>query len=481
MRASFNWLVFGLLIGLSTMASAQQAELQDVRLWATPDKTRVVFDLAGQTKPDLFLIDNPLRLVVDLPDARALPRVTRDRGGDGLITRMRTGIRHGTDLRVVLDLAGKVEPKSFMLDPDADHGHRLVVDLRSAGGSSAPVITASRSTGASSAQSTAQASANAMAQVADAPARREPKARSEPVARTPERPSKNIVIVIDAGHGGKDPGAHGKGGTREKDVVLQIARRLKTMVDEQPNMRGVLTRDGDYYVGLRDRMVKARKAKADLFISIHADAAPGGSHATGASVYALSHHGATSEHARWLARRENAADLVGGVSLKDKDDSLASFMLDLSQSASIEASLDAGERVLDQLDGLGPLHKSRVQQAGFMVLKSPDIPSFLVETAFISTPSEERQLASSSYQRQLASAMLRGIKGYFASYRPSTIIARAQVHTVRRGETLSEIAQQYGVSLGLLREANGLNGSNIRVGAELQIPAPDNQQVAGLR
>ena len=485
MRASLTWLVFGLLTGLSITAAAQQAKLQDVRLWATPEKTRVVFDLAGQTKPDLFLIDNPLRLVVDLPDARALPRVSGELSGDGLIKGMRTGIRRGTDLRVVLDLAGKVEPKSFMLDPDADHGHRLVVDLRPAGGAPAPVVAAARTPARSAADSnglsTAQASANAMASVADPPAARAPRARTEPVARTPVRPSKDIVIVIDAGHGGKDPGALGKRGTHEKDVVLQIARRLKDMVDEQPNMRGVLTRDGDYYVGLRDRMVKARKAKADLFISIHADAAPGGSHATGASVYALSHHGATSEHARWLARRENAADLVGGVSLKDKDDSLASFMLDLSQSASIEASLDAGERVLEQLDGLGPLHKSRVQQAGFMVLKSPDIPSFLVETAFISTPSEERQLKSASYQRQLASAMLRGIKGYFASYRPSSMIAQAQVHTVRRGETLSEIAQQYGVSVGLLRQANDLSGSNIRIGAELQIPAPDNQQVAELR
>ncbi len=486
MRASFKWLVFGLLTGLSTLAAAKQATLQDVRLWATQEKTRVVFDLAGQTKPDLFLIDNPLRLVVDLPDARALSKVTGNLNGSGMITGMRTGIRHGTDLRVVLDLANKVDPKSFMLDPDADHGYRLVVDLRPAGGAGAPTVTARRDSAKTTGDgnqgtSTANETANALAAVSDPPARQTAAARIEPVARTPERPSKNIVIVIDAGHGGKDPGAHGRNGTREKDVVLQIARRLKAMVDEQPNMRGVLTRDGDYYVGLRDRMVKARQAKADLFISIHADAAPGGAHATGASVYALSHHGATSEHARWLARRENASDLVGGVSLKDKDDSLASFMLDLSQSASIEASLDAGGRVLDELDGLGPLHKSRVQQAGFMVLKSPDIPSFLVETAFISTPSEERQLASPSYQRQLASAMLRGIKGYFASYRPSTIIAKAQVHTVRRGETLSEIAQTYGVSLSSLRSANGLSGNTIRVGAELQIPAPGNQQVADLR
>ncbi|MES1926762.1 N-acetylmuramoyl-L-alanine amidase [Salinisphaera sp. T31B1] len=483
MRASLQWLVFGLLIGLSTLAAAKQATLKDVRLWTSSEKTRVVFDLAGSTEPDLFMIDNPLRLVVDLPNVQAVDAVSGDLSGSGLIKRMRSGIRHGTDLRVVLDLGGRVEPKSFMLDPDGTHGYRLVVDLRPVGGGTPPsVIAASPDDSPSSdSQNTADQAANALASVSEPPARRTAAARAEPVARTPERPSRDIVIVIDPGHGGKDPGAHGKNGTREKDVVLQIARRLKAMVDEQPNMRGVLTRDGDYYVGLRQRMVEARKAKADLFISIHADAAPGGAHATGASVYALSHHGATSEHARWLARRENASDLVGGVSLKDKDDSLASFMLDLSQSASIEASLDAGGRVLDELDGLGPLHKAKVQQAGFMVLKSPDIPSFLVETAFISTPSEERQLASASYQRQLASAMLRGIKGYFASYRPSTLIAENQVHKVRSGETLSEIAQQYGVSVARLRSANGLSGNTIRVGAELQIPAPGSQQVADLR
>ena len=483
MRASMQWLVFGLLVSLSTLAVAKQATLQDVRLWASSDKTRVVFDLGGPTNPDLFMIDNPLRLVVDLPNAQALNSVKGDIDGSGVVKRVRTGVRHGKDLRIVLDLGGQVTPKSFMLDPDGDHGYRLVVDLKPKGGGAPPTVIADRESNAAEGShgdgaGTAAANANALAQVSEPPSRQAKPAR---VAKTPERPSRDIVIVIDAGHGGKDPGAHGRGGTNEKDVVLQIARRLKAMVDDQPNMRGVLTRDGDYYVGLRERMVEARKAKADLFISIHADAAPRGARATGASVYALSHHGATSEHARWLARRENASDLVGGVSLKDKDDSLASFMLDLSQSASIEASMDAGGRVLSELDGLGPLHKSKVQQAGFMVLKSPDIPSFLVETAFISTPDEERKLKSAAYQRQLASAMLRGIKGYFASYRPATFIAKGQVHTVRSGETLSEIAQDYGVSVASLRSANSLNGNTIRVGAELQIPAPGNQQVADLR
>lgn len=492
MRASLQCLIIGLLLCLSTAAVANQATLKDVRLWTSPDSTRVVFDLGGPTRPDLFMIDNPLRLVVDLPDARTASTLSSDIVGSGLVKRVRTGVRHGSDLRAVLDLTDHVKPKSFMLEPDGDHGYRLVVDLRPA--SSTPKTRIATASGPpqsnkdgppksrspkGSADNTAEATANAMAQASAPPSRQA--AAPKRVSRTPEPPSRDIVIVIDAGHGGKDPGAHGRNGTREKDVVLKIARRLKAMVDDQPNMRGVLTRDSDTYIGLRQRMVLARKAKADLFISVHADAAPRGARASGASVYALSHHGATSEHARWLARRENAADLVGGVSLKGKDDSLASFMLDLSQSASIEASVDAGGRVLKELGNLGALHKAKIQQAGFMVLKSPDIPSFLVETAFISTPAEERKLASAGYQRQLASAMLRGIKGYFASYRPATFIAEAQMHRVKRGETLSEIAQRYGVSLSALRDANELHGNTIQVGKTLQIPAPGSQQVAGLR
>ncbi|WP_221177774.1 N-acetylmuramoyl-L-alanine amidase [Salinisphaera orenii] len=494
MRASLQWLVFGLLLCLATAATADRATLKDVRLWASADKTRVVFDLAGATEPDLFMLDDPLRLVVDLPDARAVSAVGGDTRGSGLIKRLRTGVRNGDDLRVVIDLAEAVSPKSFMLDPDESHPYRLVVDLyrengapttrtaardesseKAAAGGERPDSDVASATG----DQTADDTAAALAQVSDAEADKRGSGRQR-AARTPEPPSRDIVIVIDAGHGGKDPGALGPSGTHEKDVVLEIARRLKSMVDAQPNMRGVLTRDGDYYIGLRERMVKAREARADLFVSIHADAAPGGALASGASVYALSHHGATSEHARWLAQRENASDLVGGVSLKGKDDSLASFMLDLSQSASIEASLDAGGRVLRELDDLGQLHKSKVQQAGFMVLKSPDIPSFLVESAFISNPREERKLLSSAYQKDLARAMLRGIKGYFASYRPSTLIAENQVHKVRSGETLSGIAQQYGVSVGDLRSANGLSGSTIRVGMELEIPAAGGQQVAGL-
>jgi len=494
MRTSLQWLVFGLLLSLCTTAMARQATLKDVRLWASNDKTRVVFDLSDGTQPKLFMLEDPLRLVVDVPDTRTAASVRDQMAGSGLVKQIRSGVRHRTDVRLVLDLEERVSPESFMLPPDADHGYRLVVDLREGNvGASNQVATndgdttrnksKARTNQASDAahESAADNNAAAMAQVSDAStAQSQSPAKSKPVARKPEQPSRDIVIVIDAGHGGKDPGAHGPGGTYEKDVVLQIARRLGAMVDAQPNMRAVLTRSGDRYIGLRQRMVEARKAKADLFISIHADAAPGGVHASGASVYALSHHGATSEHARWLARRENAADLVGGVSLKDKDDGLASFMLDLSQSASIEASLDAGRRVLEQLGDLGSLHKAEIQQAGFMVLKSPDIPSFLVETAFISNPAEERRLKTAGYQKKLARAMLQGINGYFASYRPSTIVADGQLHEVESGETLSEIAMQYGISVSRLRSHNELDEGVLRVGDELRIPA-GSQQVAGLR
>ncbi len=457
----WQWLGLGLLC-LSGLATAQQTELEDVRVWASPERTRVVFDLSAPVRPDLFMLDNPARLVVDIPDTAKTGNRPEAWAGKGVIKQLRTGVRQGKDLRVVLDLAHlEIDPESFTLLPNKKYGHRLVVDLKGGG---------TESIGNDAAPEPLKTVAGAASE----------ESRSEPVAHKPASPVDDIVIAIDAGHGGEDPGAIGPRGTYEKDVVLAISRRLASMVNEQPNMRAVLTRDGDYYAGLRQRMVEARKAKADLFVSIHANAF-GDPGVHGASVYALSMSGATSEHARWLAERENAADLVGGVSLQNKDATLASFMLDLAQSASIEASLDAGDRVLRELGGLGPLHKSQVQQAGFVVLKSPDIPSFLVETAFISNPEEARKLRSDGYQTQLARAILRGIKGYFASYRPSTMIVEGQVHQVAPGETLSEIAQSYRVKLNRLRSYNDMQGNTIRAGDELRIPPMGSQQVAGLR
>ena len=278
-----------------------------------------------------------------------------------------------------------------------------------------------------------------------------------------------VHVVIDAGHGGKDPGAVGRRGTREKTVVLDIARKLAALIKKEPGMRPVMIREGDYYIGLRQRINKARKHNADLFISIHADAFRD-RRARGSSVFVLSNRGASSEMARWLAAKENAADLAGGVSIDDKDDVLASVLLDLSQSASREASHEVASNMLDELKRVGKTHKSTVQSAGFMVLKSPDIPSILVETAFISNPTEETNLRSSKYQEKLAKAMLNGIRDYFDNNPPPGTLRVARKHTIKSGDTLSEIAAAYQVSLSSLRGFNSLKSDRLRVGDTLRIP-----------
>jgi N-acetylmuramoyl-L-alanine amidase len=283
---------------------------------------------------------------------------------------------------------------------------------------------------------------------------------------------RDIVVAIDAGHGGEDPGAVGANGRREKDITLAIARRLERLVRAEPGMRPVLTRTGDYSVGLRKRTQLARKHKADFFVSIHADAFKD-QRARGSSVFILSDRGASSEAARWLAEAENAADLVGGVSLDDKDDVLASVLLDLSQTGTRKASLDGAQSVFDQLGKLGEVHAGEVQQAGFVVLKAPDVPSLLVETAFISNPDEERRLRNPAHQQLVAEAILRGIRAYFhKSPPPGTLVAMQQdrKHTIAAGESLAAIAQRYAVTVDSLREVNGLGTDRVRVGQVLRIP-----------
>ncbi|MDW8479318.1 MAG: N-acetylmuramoyl-L-alanine amidase [Xanthomonadales bacterium] len=284
-----------------------------------------------------------------------------------------------------------------------------------------------------------------------------------------------MVIAIDAGHGGEDPGAIGPGGTREKDITLAVARALARRVDAEPGMRAVLIRDGDYYIPLRERYMRAREARADLFLSIHADAFHD-ARARGSSVYVLSPRGASSEAARWLAERENRSDLIGGVSLADKDEMLAAVLLDLSQGATLEASHRAASHLLRALGRVGRVHKRHVERAAFMVLRSPDVPSVLVETAFISNPAEERRLGERQHQERLAEAMLEGIRSHFAELPPpGTLLARRQEepprrHVVQRGETLSGIARQHRVSVAALRAANGLSSDRVRAGAVLAIP-----------
>jgi len=423
---------------LSTVACtclAGQAAVKNVRMWPAPDRTRVVFDVDGPLEHTLFILNNPSRVVVDLRDTSLAVKVDRPTKADKLLSSIRHASRNNRDLRVVFDLRKPVRPRSFLLKPNKQYGYRLVVDLYDKGDAK--------------------------------------KSLKESIKRAaPRNPSKlrDLIIAVDAGHGGEDPGTIGRKGTREKSVVLAIAKELQKQLKNEPGMRPVLVRRGDYYVGLRKRMKIAREQRADLFVSIHADSFKD-PRVRGSSVYVLSRNGASSEAARWLAEQENAADLVGGVSLDDKDDLLASVLLDLSQTATLSASTDVGTNVLKQLGTLGKTHKRRVQRAGFMVLKSPDIPSILVETAFLSNPTEEKRLRNRKHQRKLAKAMTAGVRTFFKYNAPPGTRLAARKHVIARGDTLGRIAGLYGVSLKDLRKVNALKGSDIKVGQVLQIPS----------
>ncbi len=419
-----------LCFACQSLVFAAPAEIKGVRFWAAPDHTRVVFDTSGPVSPSLFTLDNPDRLVIDVPSATGSAALRAGAEATGMVKGIRTGKRDGDGLRIVLDLKQHARPRSFTLKPGGQHGHRLVIDLYETGTGKQAVT-----------RSITQKTNNL----------------------------RDLVIAIDAGHGGEDPGAIGRHGTREKNVVLSIARKLAAQIEKEPGMRPVMIRNGDYYIGLRQRINKARKQGADMFISIHADAFRD-RRAHGSSVFVLSRRGASSEMARWLAQKENSADLAGGVSLDDKDDVLAEVLLDLSQTATIEASVDVADNILGEMKRLGKTHKSTVQQAGFMVLKSPDIPSVLVETAFISNPAEEKRLRSSSHQEALARALLRGIRNYFASHPPPGTHMAARKHVIERGDTLGHIAKRYQVSLNSLRGFNDLKSDTLRIGETLRIP-----------
>ena len=463
----------GMLFCFAGLCLADPVVVQGVRLWTGPDNTRVVLDVSGVVEHDLLTLHGPDRVVIDLRNARLQPGLTAQ-GTQGIIQGLRSGVRNGRDLRLVLDLKGKVKPRSFLLKPDGNNGHRVVVDLQ--GRFSASETSVSNVSGATSATSDTQIAQAVVADSRvpdDSPGVATPPSAGVPVKTSSAvNPGRDLVIAIDAGHGGKDPGARGPAGSREKDVVLAIARKLAALVDKEPGMRAVLVRDGDYFIRLRDRVNKARAQRADLFISIHADAFHDRS-ARGSSVFVVSDRGASSEMARILAAQENAADLVGGVSLNDKDDVLKSVLLDLSRAASIEASTSVADNVLGELKDLGRVHKSQVQQAGFMVLKAPDVPSLLVETAFISNPSEERQLRDPSHQQRLAKAMMSGIRAYFRSNPPPGTLMAAREHVIKRGDTLSELAKRYAVSMQSLRAANQLAGDTLRIGGVLRIPGED--------
>ncbi len=413
------------------------AEVKGLRVWSGPESTRVVLDLSDATPHRVFSLDAPNRVVIDLTDAHvSLP--TEIPMPRGFVAGIRTGARPGGDLRVVLDLTQAVSPNTFLLEPNSTYGHRLVIDLSQ--------------------------------ENADVVVRRAPPAA--------ESGGRDLVIAIDAGHGGDDPGASGPHGVREKNVVLAVARRLAVEVENQPGMRPLLVRDGDYFISHRDRMGQAYRAEADLFVSIHADAFSD-SRARGATVYILSQKGATDEASRRLAERENASDLLGGVSLSDKDDLLAGVLLDLSQSAAISASSTAGSYLIEQLRRVTQVRKSEVQQAPFLVLKSPDIPSLLIETAYISNPAEERALNDGRFQSDLARAIHDGIVDYFrANPPPGSYVAlhpppvrQGPVrHVISSGETLSEIAEHYRVRLATLKRYNQITGDVIQIGQIITIP-----------
>ena len=373
-------MAFGGLAALGVSPLRVQAgapvQVAGMRFSAAQGSGRLVLDLDGPVSHHVFVLRDPDRIVVDVHGAR-LQSMPPGADNSDLVKSIRHGVRNQTDLRIVLDTSGPAQPRSFLLPPQADQGYRLVIDMTdkrvlSAGGGE---------------------DATAASRLRD------------------------IVVAIDAGHGGRDPGAIGRRGTREKDVTLEVARYLQSLLKPEKGLQPVMVRDDDSLISLRRRMEIAREARADLLVSIHADAFRD-PRAKGASVYALSLRGASSEAAKWLADRENSADLVGGVTLDDKDDLVASVLLDLSQTATIQSSLDIGGRLLGHLDQVAELHKAQVQQASFTVLRSPDIPSVLVETAFISNPSEERKLRTADHQQKLASALRSGIREHFRHKAP---------------------------------------------------------------
>jgi len=372
-RISRYGLSLALLAGTRPAFAKPKAALTGIRVsQSADDHTRVVFDLSGNFQHRLFTLADPHRIVIDLKDTRKSAAIEIDRLSTNLMSGLRSASKNNGRLRVVIDLKAKVRPRSFELTPDGKSGHRLVVDLHATNLSPTPIKTSQQQ-------------------------------------RT--RTKKKFVIALDPGHGGRDPGAIGKRGTREKDIALAVAKKMKTLINRTSGYRAVLTRDGDRYVTLRNRVKKAREARADIFISLHADSFHK-SNVKGASVYALSLSGASSEAARWIAKKENASDLIGGISLDDKDDLIASVLLDLSQTATIQDSLELGSDVLSHIGKVSRLNNRRVQQAGFAVLKAPDMPSILVETAFLSNPSEEKKLRSPKHQHKLAKAVFSGIRNH---------------------------------------------------------------------
>ena len=451
----YTVIVVLLFLSSFSASAATIAKISDLRIADRKTETRVVFDLSSPVKHSIFVLKNPDRVVLDIDQCDANGKLKANYIGGTLVKDIRYAQKTNEKLRVVFDLNRTVSPKSFLLPPQSGKAYRLVIDL-STDSNSTLIASHTKNSSTTDIQNP----------------------RVEPMVAMRDAPSRarDVIIAIDAGHGGKDPGAIGRGGTREKHIVLAISKRLKNLIDKESGMKAVMIRNGDVFVPLRGRIKKASKLNADIFLSIHADAAVD-RRAKGSSVYVLSQHGATSEAARILAQRENAADKIGGVSLDDKDDVLKSVLVDLSQTATIDASIDLAEDILSELAKVGNVLRDDVEQAGFAVLKSPDIPSVLIETAFISNPAEEKRLKTAQHQQKLAVAILKGLRRYTKDHAPAnTIMASTQTqipltkYTIKRGDTLSGIAVRYQVSLTDLRKVNGLQSDVLRVGQVLTIP-----------
>ncbi|MDQ7048991.1 MAG: N-acetylmuramoyl-L-alanine amidase [Enterobacterales bacterium] len=429
-RCKITILILLMFLFASSFQSLLAAEIKGIRLWQDPEKTRVVLDLTGKVEYKVFTLSNPSRLVIDLKAFELKVLLEKVELPPKLVKDIRSS-RHSKFLRIVMDLSNSVSSKSFTLKPYQKFGHRLVVDLRPKGSKKKVVK----------------------------------RAASQMMNK-----NRDVVVVIDAGHGGEDPGAPGG----EKQVCLAVAKRLATLINKQKGMKSVLTRSGDYYVGLRKRTEIARKNKADLFISLHAD----GFHdkkVRGTAVWILSPKGASSEMGRWLENQEEASDLAGGVDISHQDPLVAKVIIDLSMNHSVGESVKAAEVVRQQLAKSMPkMHGKTIKKAAFVVLKMPDIPSMMVEMGYISNKKENKLLKSTKHQKKIASSIFKGVKNYFRKSPPAgslyASLAKMKSYRVKSGDTLSEIAQRHGTSLQELRNYNQLKNDRLRVGQVIQIP-----------
>ena len=522
-----------LALAVAPLCAVHAADVKSARVWAGPEYTRLVLDVSGPL--DYKARQNGDQVVIDL-DRSALAGDFAAPKGQGLLKGLES-TQQGGRLQLVAKVDASSRYKSFLLKPAAEYGYRLVVDVYPGSAvASAPDKSVTPASAPAKNDDDGDDAAVAAAPVSvktpPPPGKNSVRSTQSGMASTRQAAAllngeRKVVVAVDAGHGGQDPGAHGPGGTLEKNVTLAVARELAAQINKQPGMKAVLTRDTDFFIPLKQRYEIARRNNADLFVSIHADAFINGD-AKGSSVWVLSPRGKTSEAARWLADRENRADLIGGVSLDDKDDSLAAVLLDLQQGYAMQASEAVATNVLKALGGLGPTHRGYVERANFVVLRSPDVPSILVETAFISNPDEERKLRDPSHQSRLAEAVMGGVRGYFESTPPpgtwfaaqaarrnGTMVASAKnddddadaavssaankavakamsaqaksgdgkvaieradanvrdLHRVTAGESLRSIARQYGVTISALKSANRISTDSVRAGMVLAIPS----------